>query len=168
MSEENAAGITSERLRALLDYNPETGEFTWISGRRQGKRQGKRAGCADGRGYLRIEIDGRHYRGHRLAWLHVFGKWPDGDLDHANGDRADNRISNLRSATRSQNAANMRRRRINTSGLKGVSFHRGKWQARITKHGKARHLGSFPTAAHAHAAYCAAAREVHGAFWRAE
>jgi hypothetical protein len=101
--------------------------------------------------------------------LYVFGKWPDGYLDHANGDRADNRISNLRSATPSQNNANRRRARNNISGFKGVWFRQrtGKWQAEIRKDGKSRHLGLFPTAADAHAAYCAAAREIHGAYWRA-
>jgi hypothetical protein len=168
MSEENANGITSERLRALLDYDPETGEFTWRVSRRQGL-QGKRAGSTDSQGYLCIRIDGRGYKAHPLAWLRVFGNWPDGELDHANGDRADNRISNLRLATPSQNCANRRRYRTNTSGYKGVTFNRKarKWHAKIQKHGKSRHLGLFPTAADAHAAYCAAAREIHGEYWRA-
>jgi len=168
MSEENTAGITPERLRALLAYDPETGHFTWRVPLSRRIRPGDRAGYAND-GYLLVRIDRRNYRGHRLAWLYTFGEWPNGDLDHINCDRADNRISNLREATRSQNQANMRRPRHNTSGFKGASFHqrKGKWQAIIQKDGKTLYLGLFPTAADAHAAYCAAAQELHGEFWRA-
>jgi hypothetical protein len=170
MREENTPGITPERLRELLDYDPETGEFTWRVTRNHNARHGQRAGSTHGKGYWGIAIDGRKYQAHRLAFLHIFGKWPDGDLDHANGVRTDNRIANLRLATRSQNAANRRCSRRNiSSGFKGVHFEpqTGQYRARIGKHGKSQHLGLFRTAADAHAAYCAAAREVHGAFWRA-
>jgi len=181
MSEEVAEGITSverrgraplntitaERLRELLTYDSESGEFTWRASRRNNMRQGDRAGCLNVYGYWCIRIDGRLYTAHRLAWLFVHDEWRTGDLDHADGNRANNAISNLRPATRSQNNANSRRRGNNTSGYKGVSFHQRlkKWFARLRKDGKRHHLGCFVTPEAAHPAYCQAAQKLHGEFW---
>jgi hypothetical protein len=158
--------IDTATLRELLTYDANTGEFTWRVATRNGKGQpGRRAGALNSQGYRQISFDGRQLKAHRLAWLYVYGSWPQGDLDHVNGDQTDNRIDNLRPATRQQNCANSRPRRANKSGFKGVHLHRrtGKWRAVI----RSRHLGLFKTPEEAHSAYCVAARNLFGEFWRA-
>ena len=84
---------------------------------------------------------------HRLAWFYVYGAWPNGDLDHINGDKLDNRIANLREATRKQNMQNVRQHKHNTSGVKGVAWHsqRNKWRAYIFVDYRQIHLGLFDT-----------------------
>jgi hypothetical protein len=164
--------ITAERLRQLLHYDPERGVFTWLS--RPAERSwntrfaGTRAGTINGLGYVVIGILGRRYKAHRLAWLYVHGEWPGRELDHINCDKSDNRIANLRPATRSQNIANSRARSDSTSGLKGVRWHESsrRWLARLTAGGK-RHIGLFDTPEAAHAAYIAAAEKHFGEFARA-
>jgi HNH endonuclease/AP2 domain len=161
--------LTQARLRQLLTYDPQTGLFTWKI-RRRGPRgkAGEIAGMLSVRGYIVIKADGIRYRAHRLVWLYMTGKWPNGDLDHRNGARDDNRWSNLRSASRSQNLANSRISKNNTSGYKGVSFNsiNRRWRASI-KCNKAYHLGYFDTAEAAHRAYVKKAKEFFGAFARA-
>jgi len=163
--------IDAAQLRQLLTYDALSGEFVWLVATRNGKGQ---PGCCAGRvndqGYFHIGIFGRNYKSHRLAWLYVYGEWPERDLDHINGDRADNRIANLRLATRAQNAANKRRHRTNFSGFKGVSFHpkTKKWRAIICQGGHSFHLGLFESKEEAHAAYCYVAKERFDEFWRAE
>lgn len=163
--------VTVERLRDLLNYDPETGVFTWRIGR---KGRGCAAGAVAGRvrdhdGYCRLGIDGERYFAHQLAWLHVHGEWANSDLDHINGQPDDNRIANLRIATGSENLANARRPCHNTSGFKGVSWHRvaGKWRATIKKNRVPIHIGHFTSAEDAHAAYVAKAKELFGEFARA-
>lgn len=162
--------LTADRLREFLHYEPETGVFTWKVSRRGKTRIGAIAGLSqDGRGYRRIIIDNKQHYEHRLVWLYVHGKWPSGQIDHANGDRADNRLCNLRLATHSENMCNSRMRYHNQAGLKGASWHQesGKWQARIRKDGVVTSLGYFSTPEEAHAAYVAAASKKHGKFARA-
>lgn len=155
--------ISLERLQEVLDYDAATDVFR----RKTGIRAGEIAGW-DCRGYTRIEIDGERARAHRLAWLWVNGEYPRGPIDHINGDRSDNRISNLREATLSQNAANQRTRSDNASGLKGVSWREEEklYVACIRMHGKSNHLGYFKTAEAAHRAYCEAAKQTFGEFAR--
>lgn len=153
-------------LRDILHYNPETGEWTWIKGRPGVKVP--QAGTLSKRwGYLQIQIDGKIYKAHRLAWVYMTGKWPKGDIDHINRNRADNRWANLREATRSQNNINAGQRKHNTSGLKGAFFRpdkKNRWQAKIGLNGKGVHLGYFLTKEEAHAAYLEAARKHYGEF----
>lgn len=158
--------ISAEEARQLLSYNPETGTFTWRVGRRGTARVGSVAGRPNGRGYFRIRIYGRRYCAHRLAWLLTHEVWPENQIDHINGRRDDNRLCNLRLATRSENTRNAKRRSDNTSGFKGVGFHKaqGKWRARIKIDGRRKDLGRFDTPEEAHAAYCKAAAELHGEF----
>jgi hypothetical protein len=162
--------ITAQRLREVLNYDPETGVLTRLVRTARRIRIGDVAGNVDTRGYLRLEIDGRQYAAHRLAWLHMTGEWPPADIDHINGERTDNRWSNLRLATRAQNIRNSRRRSTNTTGFKGVSWQsaRKKWVAAITVNGIKRSLGRFDCPAEAHAAYVRAAEKYHGEFARAE
>jgi hypothetical protein len=109
--------LSHERLRQAISYSPTTGEF-------RRKPSGKPAGCIDKDGYRVIRIDGRLYKAGPLAWLYVTGEWPSQIVDHINTDRADDRWDNLRLANRSQNGHNARSSRNNTSGFKGVAYHK--------------------------------------------
>lgn len=159
--------ITAERLREVLKYDTETGEFTWIKNTGFQRKIGKKAGhiqTTRGLRRLLVGIDGKHYKAHRLAWLYMTGEWPPADIDHINGDPCDNRWGNLRSATRSQNLCNMAARG-SKSGMKGVFPNNGgTWFARIRKEGKIKYLGNFPTKEEAHMAYVRAAEIMHGEF----
>lgn len=158
--------LTQERLKSLLQYNQDTGEFTWLvsAGR---VMAGKKAGCLIRDGYINIRVDSIIYRAHRLAWFYITGSWPQNDIDHINGVRNDNRLCNLRPATRSQNLANMRLTAKNTSGFKGASFfpRLGCWKSRIRHKGKQITIGYFATPEEAHAAYCAEATKLNGEFF---
>jgi hypothetical protein len=151
-------------MRLILSYNPETGEWIRLTSKGMAKA-GERAGRVAGGGYLQIGVAGRRYMAQRLAFLWMTGNWPEGDVDHANGIKLDNRWSNLRQCTRSLNVANSPRRSDNLSGYKGVRLHQGsrKWQARINQIS----LGIFDTPEEAYAAYCAAAHAAFGEFARA-
>jgi hypothetical protein len=153
--------LTRARLRDLLHYDPRTGEFR----RRKSSRKNGRTGYVA----TLITIDGQFYPAHQLAWLYMTGRWGRPMIDHRDGDPANNRWANLRLATRSQNAANKRRPQHNTSGFKGVSrCASGKWRARVSKNGRAIHLGRYSTPQAAHDAYVAAARKLFGEFARME
>jgi len=159
---------TFNRLREVLQYDPDTGIFTRLVSTSNSVRAGDVAGNIDPAGYRRIKIDGKTYHAHRLAFLYMTGIWPPHDIDHANMDRADNRWCNLRYASRSQNKANMRARQGNTSGSKGVCWkmsHR-KWMATICIDGKRHHLGYRDTKEEAAALYAAAAEQHFGEFAR--
>src|SRR4051794_4935854 len=125
--------LTAERLREILSYDPETGLFTRLQSPRTGQRYtGKQAGSIKPSGYVKIRVDGRFYFAHRLAWTIMTGQNPPEAMDHIDCNPSNNRWSNLREATSSQNAANHRIRSNNSSGLKGVSFHKHSrlWNAR--------------------------------------
>lgn len=158
--------LTQQRLREVLSYDQESGAFVRIRAL-PGAQLGA-AGGLDKRGYLAIRVDGQRYLAHRLAWLYVFGAWPEGDVDHANGDRADNRIENLRLANRSQNKANSKKYDNNSSGFKGVCWRKetGRWRARIGVNGEVLNLGSFDNAEDAYRAYSVAAEQHFGEFAR--
>lgn len=154
--------LSAERLRELLSYDADTGGFTWLVNRGSAAKVGGPAGRKVGGGYIQIGIDGRRYMAHRLAWLYVHGHWPDVEIDHISGEPEDNRIANLREATRSQNLQNLRRARADSrSGLLGVSRAAGRWLAQIQTSGKKKYLGLFDTAESAHNAYLAAKAELH-------
>jgi hypothetical protein len=160
------AMISAERLRELLNYDPETGAFTWRAPRR-GHRAGGIAGHLNEKGYVRISVDGRRYAAHRLAWLYMTGEWPEDQIDHKDLSRANNRWENLRPATNAQNQMNSTAK-IGTSGRKGVYWYAGKWQARIWVNGKAINLGRFEDKEKAAAAYVLHARKRFGEFARFE
>lgn len=143
------AQLTRERLKELLSYEPDTGHLRWRVRRNSfgGKiSPGSIAGTPKD-GYLQIGIDGRHYRAHRLIWLMMTGAMPSAgtEIDHRNGDRADNRWRNLRLVDRSKNNMNAGLRGNNKSGVTGVSRRAdtGKWHARITVEGRIILLGNF-------------------------
>ena len=151
-----------ELLRQILRYEPETGHFYWNLRSAEtfekssknmrlavavwnGKYSGKIAGYVNGRGYRHITILKVNYKAHRIAWALSFGEWPNGEIDHINGDKLDNRIANLRVVDRTENSRNQRLRRDSKSGIVGVSFYRGNWIARIKVGRKSIELGQFET-----------------------
>jgi hypothetical protein len=140
--------LTQARLKELLHYDPETGVFTWRVTRNNAVRIGEKAGTDNGLGYLRIYVCGKHYVAHRLAWLYVHGEWPDSELDHANRNKSDNRIQNLRYATRSSNNKNRGVFCNNRSGYTGVSFNKrvGKFAAYAHEDGRQIHIGYYQSA----------------------
>lgn len=159
--------LTRKLLKSLVRYSPETGIFTRLVARSNRVKVGETVGRKNDQGYLTVNIDGFHYRLHRLAWFYVTGRWPVGDIDHINGDRSDNRWKNLREATRSQNMANMNGGK-GRSGIKGVAWNSARklWQAQIVVNGKCIYLGLFSGKEDAAAARREAAFKHHGSFAR--
>lgn len=155
--------LTAQRLRELLHYDPETGVFTWAVYKGQRAKAGSVAGNTRTDGYTAIKIDGIPYRCHRLAWLHFYGVWPDGEVDHWDGDHANNRIKNLRDARHSLNMQNRRSaRKGSRTGVIGVTIGPGgKFIAQLMTSGKQKHLGSFATLEEARSAYIEAKRASH-------
>lgn len=147
-----------------LHYDRETGEFRWSISKR-GASKGSLAGSLTGEGYWQIKLDRKVHRAHRLAWFIVFGAWPDGEIDHINGDRRDNRISNLRVVDRSGNSQNRRNAMSNNKscGLLGVTWNKQhkKWQSKITANKVCTHVGYFTDPQLAHEAYLKAKSALH-------
>lgn len=184
--------ITAARARELLSYDPDTGVLTWRSARnwrahgglgkyahldaQRSGMPGQLAGTLRKDGYVEVTVRGKQHRAHRLAWLIVYGKWPEGQIDHKNRNRSDNRIDNLREANNQQNQWNRECQKNNFSGLKGVSMVKLKprtkwkrtpvkpWEARIKVNGKTKVLGRYVTKEEAALAYIEASQRVHGEF----
>lgn len=162
-----ACDLTAARLRELLDYDPETGAFTRLLTTSSRARAGSQAGCLDKlKGYLRFNIGGRLYYAHRLAWLYVYGEMPQLHIDHINGNRADNRIVNLRDVPPKLNAQNRQRANMGSlSKILGVSENAGQkrttWSAHISIDGRRVRLGTFRVQQEAVDAFIAAKREFH-------
>ena len=154
--------VSVGRVKELLDYNPETGVFTWKVDNLGNARKNQSAGWLEPNGYSRIGVDKSKLKAHRLAWAMVHGAWPEGDIDHINGIRNDNRIVNLRLATRSQNAQNLKKAMSNSShGFLGVKKNGNRWNASINLDGEYIYLGCFKTPEIAHSAYLKAKRDIH-------
>lgn len=137
--------LTVERLKELLYYDPETGKFSRLVSNSNRVKVGDIAGTLNSRGYLQIQIDGKLYKAHRLAWLYTHKAWPADQIDHVNRDRTDNRISNLREASSAENSRNMGKRYDNTSGHVGLTWDKRaqKWKAQIKHLHRNVHLGLF-------------------------
>lgn len=133
---------TQLHLKELLSYDEKSGLFFWNQSRGN-KEKFSIAGTKNVHGYIGIQINKRKNLAHRLAWLYVYGSIPDCQIDHINGNRSDNRISNLRLATHKQNGENLGIRKNNTSGFRGVSFQKGKWVAQVRANKKAIYCGRF-------------------------
>ena len=134
--------LSPDRLKQLLDYGPNTGEFHWKISKGRA-RAGLCAGATDAYGYRVIRVDGVLYKAHRLAWLYTYGKWPEGLLDHINRTPADNRVCNLREATQSENMHNANRKP--KSGVTGVRWRaeRNRWVAQIRVGYRNHVIGTF-------------------------
>ena len=147
--------ITPEFARSVVSYDPATGATVNSVGSMSVATSG----------YLRLVIGRKSYAVHRLVWVIEHGASPDGFIDHINGDRLDNRLSNLRCVTRQGNNQNQRlaQRSNKGSGLLGAYWNKRdkRWQSSICVDNKNRHLGNFSTAEDAHKAYLTAKRNLH-------
>lgn len=159
----NNRNPSQKYLKQCLDYNPDTGVFTWkvrplehfknshgmriFNSQRSGKAAGNEIELTKYRKkYIQIRCSGLSSTAHRLAWIYIHGAIPLGmEIDHKNGDGTDNRICNLRIVTRAENGKNIKKKSNNTSGFNGVSWSREKckWSAQITVNGKVMSLGRF-------------------------
>lgn len=157
--------LTAEQLKTTLDYDAETGVFTWRIRPSKAVKAGDVAGCVEKRiGYITIGIAGRIYKAHRLAWLYTHGEWPRGLIDHINGNKADNRICNLRDVFADGNSQNVRKPNVrNKSGFMGVIWFQNKWRASMSVNGKSKWLGDYSTPEEAHQVYLEAKRKYHAA-----
>ena len=137
--------LTQARLKELLHYDPETGEFRRLIDKRNRPLVDRQPGACNTQGYRQIRLDGTLYLAHKLAWMYTTGIWPTKIIDHINRDRTDNRRGNLRLAERSENACNSKLNSKNTSGLRGVVWSKGhrKWRAGIRAYGQRIELGLF-------------------------
>ena len=156
--------LTFERARELFDYDPDTGVISWRQRTKSRRIQGAEAGSLKTSGYLVVGIDSKVYLAHRVAWLIVYGSWPNDTIDHINGVRSDNRLENLRDVSRKSNVENQRGPNAdNKSGFLGVRWHkRGKkFYAAIKTNRKCIHLGGYTTPEEAHQAYITAKRQLH-------
>lgn len=158
--------INAAYVRSVLNYDPNSGIFTWKAHR--AIRSGVCAGAKNKHGYVQISFKDKLYLAHRLAWLHVYGMWPNGKLDHRNRVKIDNSISNLREASNSDNLANRPAQRNNKLGVKGVSKckHTRGYKAKIMVRGQLHNLGVHSTIEAAHMAYVSAAERLFGEFSR--
>ena len=155
-------------IKSLLEYDPVSGDITWSVDRSPKVRRGDLAGWVTEDGYRELKVNGKSIKSHRVAWFLYTGNWPASEIDHVNGNRADNRWSNLREATPLQNACNKNLCKNSKSGYKGVSFckRNNKWRAYISVNHKMKHLGYWNTAQEAAHKYDAACLDLHGQFAR--
>ncbi len=144
-------------------YQDDAGVVRWLKSPGRRVKAGDAAGHYVTKGYLQVQWKGRGWASHRIAFALSHGRWPTAQIDHINGHKDDNRISNLREATNQQNACNRPSRNAST-GMKGVTLHRGRYVARCSVGGRSKHLGCFDSAEAAHAAYVSAASHMHGDF----
>lgn len=153
--------ITQNRLRELAHYCPETGQFTHLQSKGR-KKSGMPAGSLRRDGYVYAMFDGHRAMAHQFAWLYVTGEWPTQEIDHIDGNKANNAFANLRQVSRRTNTENKRTaRRTNTTGLLGASRKGNRFIASIMHKGKRFYLGVFETAEEAHQIYLLEKRKLH-------
>lgn len=155
--------LTQAELKHELHYDPQTGLFHRAISHSARFPIGSKAGSINSLGYVMISILGTKYAAHRLAWLYVNGRFPDNDVDHKNGVRSDNRICNLRDATRKTNLENQRQARTDnkSTGILGVYKVGKRYRSIIQSNGKSKKLGYFSSPEDAQTAYIQAKREIH-------
>lgn len=155
------SALTSRRVNELMSYDETTGDFVW--GLERPRKAGTKAGCITSRGYVQICIDGKTYLAHRLAWLVCHDAWPDGEIDHINRIKHDNRLSNLRVVSREENEQNKTALSNNKLGVRGVYYCKRlqRYVTEIVAYGKKKYLGSYATLDEASEAYKMAAAVLH-------
>ena len=164
--------LTAEEARRIFSYDTETGELKWAVTLSSAAVKGKPCAAKNFHGYYTVKVRGKTYLVHRVVWLMMTGSFPTTTIDHINRVRSDNRWSNLRLATITQQAGNTIRTDGKVTGVRGVRMCGKKFQARIrTKNpvtGESRlvHLGTFPTLELAKAAYDAIAKDYFGEFYQ--
>ena len=159
--------IIPSEIKDHLHYDPDTGNLMWVKGASGRISLNTPLRSLNSSGYIVVKFQQVLYQAHRVAWFIHTGTQPSDELDHINGIKHDNRIVNLREATRNENRHNIPKRSNNTSGYKGVNWNKpvGKWQARIMVNKVNRNLGHFDNVEEAYAAYCKAAKELHKNFY---
>jgi HNH endonuclease len=164
MPKPNSSTLTFAQVNELLSYDPLTGDILWKKSGR-GRRSNYHAGTMDVRGCWCIGIGRPRYKAHRIAWLLAYGVWPEHEIDHINGNPADNRLVNLRDVPHRTNQQNQHRATSSnkSTGTLGVSrtHNRTKFVAQIKVSGKHLHLGCFDDVAAAQSAYLEAKRRLH-------
>lgn len=162
------SGFDVATLRAGIAYDPGTGLFHWLRLHRGPLKTPRLAGTLRRDGYLQISFQKKLFLAHRLAWFYVHGQFPEAEIDHVNGDKADNRICNLRAALRCENLANRPVLSSSRNGIRGVLLMRRNrcklWRAWVTRNGQRIYSRCFETAEEAAIAHEAMAREAYGDF----
>lgn len=154
--------LSHATLLSLLDFCPHSGVFSWRVKASSTAMPGYAAGHVNKNSYCRVKVQGKLYLAHRLAWFYAYKVWPVGHIDHIDGDKSNNRLSNLRVVTIRGNQQNQSRaHKRNKSGLLGVATHRSGFTSRISNNGKVVYLGLFKTPEEAHQAYLEAKRKYH-------
>lgn len=153
-----------EIVKDLLAYNPETELLTWKMSRRGTVKAGSIAGRVNDDGYIRVKVGQNQYSGHRIALFLHYGQQPEGHLDHIDNDKINNRISNLREATRNQNGFNIRKTSRCTSGVKNVSWYKNAWEVRVRVNGKREYFGRFQNLFEARERAIEVRKQYHGDF----
>lgn len=154
--------ISAREALDLFSYDAATGMVTRKVNRGSRGLAGAQVGSDDLHGYKTVRINRRSYKIHRLVWLMTYGEWPVGDIDHINGNRSDNRLSNLRDVPRGVNLQNQSKAQNNKStGVLGVYRDGSSFYSRISVDNKSIHLGTFQTIGEAHSAYLTAKRKLH-------
>lgn len=142
--------ITQDRLKQLVFYNEINGQLIWL-GNKARAIAGDEVGCKDAKGYIVTSIDGVNYKVHRLIWLYIYGIWPEGVLDHIDGNTSNNILCNLRDVSQMVNGTNRNKlNKNNTSGFAGVYKDKTKWAAELIYMGEKFRLGNYVTPEEAH------------------
>ena len=165
-SKNNEQLLTGDIVHGLFSYDPTTGILIRKINVTYFAKTGQEAGWLDSSGYRRLEIKGKPYLVHRLAWFMTYGTWPEHQIDHVNGLRSDNRLLNLREATVFDNTRNAALRKDNSKGVKGVRKTGNLWYARIQVNGVNHSYGGFADIESAKTAYATAAKLYFGEFAR--
>lgn len=154
--------LSHDEITAFFSYDQKSGQLIWKQRFSNRTNIGENAGGLVPNGYIVIGIKGRRYYAHRIIWNYIYGDWPKGEIDHIDGNRANNTINNLRDVTAGINLQNRRNAcPRNISGLLGAHKSRNKWSSHICINGKSHYLGCFNTPEEAHKAYVSAKRKLH-------
>lgn len=163
-----APNMTAEELRDAFNYDPNTGDLCWKIRPANNVKVGVPIRAKNTSGYYHVGFRRRVYVVHRLIWFMTYDEWPELEIDHINCDKLDNRLENLRLASKGQNLTNIPKSDGRTSKYKGVCWKKSNkcWTAQISHEGKCIWLGHFDNEYDAHVAYCEAAKRLKGEYAR--